>query len=234
MRREKRECVKKCKKCKVAKARRCAFTIFLLLPSPPWPTKPKRFSMQQKVATDSHHLIIPRDPFPSVSVLSLADTYTSCSSPPPPPPVFDASSSHLLLLLTARVPNEAPWECSLAPSLKIDLFAFCCFWGAAGTDCLLCVPYGLAAPAFMQQTHTQTNTKTHSQASDHTLAFLMHMLLKLTCTLLHALMERMNICVRSMMYTRLNKDKEDGRMHQDPPQAQSVTETSLVVSSLAV
>ncbi len=102
--------------------------LFLLLASPPpRPTQPNRFSMQQKVAADARHLIIPGDPFSSVSVLSLPDTYTSCSSPPPPPPAFVASSSHLLLLLTARVPNEAPWECSLAPSLKIDLFAFCCF-----------------------------------------------------------------------------------------------------------
>ncbi len=172
-------------------AQRCAFSIFLLLPSPPWPTKPKRFSMQQKAAADAHHLIIPRDPFFSVSVLSLPDTYTSCSSPPPPPPAFVASSSHLLL--TARVPNEAPWECSLAPSLKIDLFAFCCFRGAAGTDCLPHIPYGLAAPAFMHRKHahkhtrTHTHTHTHRQASDHALAFLTHVFFKLVCTRTHIL-----------------------------------------------
>lgn len=92
-------------------------------PLPLGQQNPKCFSVQQKVAA---YLIIPKDPFSSVSVLSPPDTYTSCSSPPSTPPVYVASSSHLLLLI-ARVPNEAPWECSLAPSLKIDLFSFCCF-----------------------------------------------------------------------------------------------------------
>lgn len=79
--------------------------------------KPKHFP-----ATEGKLSIIPGDPLSSSSVLSLRDTYTSCPSPPPPPP---ASSS-------LAVPNEAPWECSPAPSSKVDSHAFCCFRGAAG------------------------------------------------------------------------------------------------------
>lgn len=98
----------------------------------------------------------------------LPDTHTSCSNPPPLPPAFIASSSHLLLFAD-RVPNEAPWECSLAPSLKIGLLALCCFGGAAGRDCLPFVPYGQATPALMQQTH-----------SDHALT----LFFKLVCTVM--------------------------------------------------
>lgn len=113
--------------------------------------------------------------------LSLPDTYTSCSSPPPPP-AFTATSSHLLRLLTARFPNEAPWEWSLAPSLKIDLFAFCCCWGAAGTDCLLRAPYGLAAPAFVQHTLAHTHIMKNAQASRQSRTLWRRFFFKLVCT----------------------------------------------------
>lgn len=96
----------------------------------------------------------------------------------PSSPLPRTSSSSL------TVPNEAPWECSLAPSLKIDLLALCCFGGAAGTDCLPLVPYGLATPAFMQQTH-----------SDHALA----LFFKLVCTQFQGI----NIC-RQPTHTSTN------------------------------
>lgn len=132
----------------MVKAKQCALTTSLLPPA-----GPPKHSVSPAVVTDADHLMIPGDPVHSVSV---PDTYTSCSSPPPPPPAFAASSSHLLH--TVGVPNEAPWERSLAPSPKVDLFAFCCF----GEDRLPHTPYGLAAPAFICHGHTHTHTYTLS------------------------------------------------------------------------
>lgn len=95
-------------------------------------------------------LIIPRDPFPRASVLSLLDTYTSCSSPPPLPPAFSASSLHHLL--PVRVPNEAQWECSPASSPKTSsLPSIPKELGWLGS--LFLVPCGLAAPALMHHSH---------------------------------------------------------------------------------
>lgn len=151
--------------------------------------------------------------FPHFSVRSLPDTYTSCPSPPPSPPAFVASSSHLLLL-AARVPNEALWECSLAPSPKIDLFAFCCFWGAAGTDCL---PHRTIWPGPPRHSHTREREKkkkkkketAQASKSSHTCGCISDVLQALMHTHTHTHSQcvnqgRMNICGHKMIHTHTN------------------------------
>lgn len=140
---------------------------------------PSDFNAAER-SSGSSSFDFPQRSISSVSVLSLPDTHTSCSSPPPSPPAFVASYTHLLLLLTARVPNEALWECSLASSLKIDLFTLCCFGEAAGTDRLPRAPYGLATPAFLQQRRRQKCTQKGKPSCTYVFKFV-----KLVCAFAH-------------------------------------------------
>ena len=111
---------------------------------------PPPFSQQNaflKVAADSHHLIIPGDLF-SVLYCSLTDRYLYI--------LFQPSSTTTCLtclLLNARVPNEAPRECSESipedRPVRFLLFLKTCWNG-------LSAAYHMAHPPRMTNTHTNT------------------------------------------------------------------------------